>query len=1107
MKRIVLTFFIACFSLLASAQLNMTLLDQIDYTQVCSSLWGYIDPEDSTEYAAVGTSTGLSIVSLEDPTNIQEIKFIPDVNSQWREVKSYGHYIYAVTEGGGGVLVVNMTDAPDNITSTHWAPNIPGLGTLNSIHSITVDEFGYLYLNGTNLHSGGVLIVDVSADDGNPVYVGKAPAIYCHDSYARNNILYTSDIYAGVFSVYDVSDKSNVQLLATQATPFLFTHNTWLNDSSTVIFTTDEKANAPVGAYDISDLDNIVELDQFRPTATLGQGVIPHNVHVWNDWVITAYYTDGTIIIDGSRPENLIEVGYFDSFVSQTAGFFGIWGVYPYFPSGLVIASDIQNGLLVYDVNYVRACWLEGKVTSSATGLPVNGVSVHIASTQANSATTNATGDYKTGQAIAGTFEVTFSATGYVSKTVQAVLENGVLTILDVQLDPLSSFTLLGQTVRTLDGNPVPNAQVVLKNDQTSYSITTDANGNFTLNGIFGGTYDVYAAAWGYLHRFFEDVNIGQNSPPLVISMSEGYQDDFFANMGWTSTQTASSGFWVRGVPVGTDFNGQAANPGLDVPEDLGDQCYVTGNGGGGAGNDDVDNGTVTLTSPAMDLSNYNEPVLKYRTWFFNGGGNGQPNDALQVRISNGTTEVVLETISQSQSQWRPQSSFNLSGLIPLTNNMKVIFETGDLQSSGHLVEAAVDAFLVEDAAEYPPFSADVTNGCAPLTVQFTDNGTEAVSWSWSFPGGNPATSTEAAASVTYDAPGVYDVVLTVVTGDGTTYAIEKPGFITVNAAPSADFNYVVNGAVVTFSNLSGNGSYTWNFGDGSTSSEENPVHSYQQVGTYTVTLSAENSCGAVTYSQVVEITAVPPTAAFSASVTSGCAPLTIQFSDLSNGNPDNWTWEFPGGNPATSTEQNPAVTYDLPGVYNVLLKISNAAGQSQAELSQLIEVGDKPSANFGFNASDENLIFTNLSVNASSYVWDFGDGTTSTEGNPTHSYSMEGNYEVTLSATNDCGTSAFSLTVPVLVSAQSVVRGEWVLTAAPNPFQQETVLDYALDGSFPTARLMVYNALGLPVGSLPLAQSSGRLSVGAALPAAGVYFLQIVAEGQMSKVLRVVKL
>jgi len=167
MKKLFLACFLAVSLGNAFAQLNMTLTDQIDYTQQLSSLWGYIDPEDGTEYAAVGTATGLAVVNLSDPYNIQEIAFIPDVNSQWREVKSFGHYIYAVTEGGGGVLVVNMTD-PTNVTSTHWAPNIPGLGTLGSIHSITVDEFGFLYLNGSNLNSGGVLVADVSADNGHP---------------------------------------------------------------------------------------------------------------------------------------------------------------------------------------------------------------------------------------------------------------------------------------------------------------------------------------------------------------------------------------------------------------------------------------------------------------------------------------------------------------------------------------------------------------------------------------------------------------------------------------------------------------------------------------------------------------------------------------------------------------------------------------------------------------------------------------------------------------------------------------------------------------------------------------------------------------------------
>lgn len=1089
------------------AQLNMTLTDTIYYQQGTSSLWGYIDPEDSTEYAAVGTRSGVAIVDLTDPYNIQQIAFKPDQNnttSTWREVKSYGHYVYSVTEAGGGVQVINMTD-PTNITSTNWAPNIPGLGTLNSIHSITVDEFGYLYLNGSNLNSGGSLIVDVSADDGNPVYVGKLPAIYCHDSYARNNIFYSSDILAGNFKVYDITDRTNPVLLATQQTPFSFTHNTWLSDDGKTIFTTDEKANAPVGVYDITDLNNIVELDQFRPAATLGTGVIPHNVHVWNDWVITAYYTDGTLVLDGSRPENIIEVGYFDSFVSQTAGFYGIWGVYPYFPSGLVIATDMQNGLMVYDVNYVRACWLEGKVTNSVTGTPISNANVHIESSQANFAATGLTGEYKTGQAIPGVFNVTVSANGYQPKVVSVTLENGVLTILDVELDPISAFS--GETVHQSDGTPVPNVQVLLRGPLGEFTATSDAVGNFSFPGVAPGTYTLYAGKWGYLTEAVNNVVIGSGTVFQTVPMSKGYQDEFLFDLGWTTAFTATTGFWDLGEPVGTVNQNNQANPDLDLPTDFGDQCYVTGNDGGGAGDDDVDNGTVTLTSPMMDLSNFNDPVIKFTPWFFNGGGQGSPNDNMTVKISNGSQVVTLQTITQSASAWKPEVEIQLLNFIPLTSNMQVIFEATD-NAPGHLVEAAVDGFRVDDTSLYPVFSASGNSGCLPFSVQFTDSSDSTFLWNWSFPGGTPSTSTEQNPIIVYNEPGVYDVSLTVITSMANSYTIERPSFITVGAPPTGSFTYNVIGNVANFNSITTlANSIIWNFGDGSTSNQANPIHTFNALGDYTVTLAVTNDCGTVNYTQVVSITVLPPVASFTTTTTTGCAPFTVNYTSTSTNAPATHLWNFPGGSPSVSSEPNPVVVYLAPGTYSAQLTVTNAAGSSTSTLNQAVVVNAAPNALFGLTVNGFDVIITNSTTNATTYAWDFGDGTTSTVANPSHTYTSEGDFVITLTASNGCGSTVFTQSLTIGTNSTDYLdEKSYQLVASPNPFAERLTINYAIAAGSRDAKLLIFNVFGQEIGSQSLQSTSGSLQFDEQLKTSGVYFIRLQVDGRMGKAIRVIR-
>ena len=681
----------------AFAQLNVSFIGNLPYNESLNDIWGYEAP-DGTEYALVGVRNGFSIVSLADPANPTEVAFIPGDNSTWRDIKVWENFAYVTTDvGDDGLLVVDMTNLPNSVEHFFWTPDLLGTGPLETCHNIYLDEFGYIYLAGCNMNGGGILFVDVFTDPSNPTFVGAGDNRYAHDVYVRDNIMYTSDLTQGL-NITDVTDKNNIQLLASQATPFNFTHNAWSTDDNSYVFTTDEQGNAPVTSYDVSDPTDVIELDQFRPINSLGIGTVPHNVHVWEQFLIISYYTDGVIIVDASRPDNLIEVGNFDTFIPANTGFNGSWGAYPYFASGKILVSDIQTGLYVLQPNYVNACYLEGNVTDADNGSAINDVEVTISSTDPNLGTTDVLGDYKTGQATAGTFDVTFTKFGYESLTVSTELFNGEVTTLDVQLVPIIPQEITGMAISAVNGNPIPNAQIVVQSDLVTYNITADANGDFSAQ-VLEGTYDFFVGSWGYLHE--AEINpVNANSNEFVFELTEGFQDDFVLDLGWLSFGDASTGLWERGEPQGTGFQGNAANPGEDIQGDLGMECYVTGNAGGNAGNDDIDDGEVFLRSPTMDLSNYNQPILSYYTWFFNaGGGNqsGPPNDTLKVIVTNGNgDEVILETITDSEGAWRPQSEFILSDFIDITSTMRVEYLAGDY-GGGHLVEAAVDAFLVID--------------------------------------------------------------------------------------------------------------------------------------------------------------------------------------------------------------------------------------------------------------------------------------------------------------------------------------------------------------------------------------------------------------------------
>lgn len=694
MKKILFISVLCLSSLIITAQLNVSFVGALPYSQELSDIWGYAAP-DGTEYALVGVANGTSIVSLANPSDPTEVGFIQGAQSTWRDIKTYGNFAFVTTDqGSDGLLIIDMTNLPSSFDSYFWKPQLLN-GTLETCHNIYIDEDGWMYLAGCNLNNGAVMIFDVFTDSYNPVFVNNIQGSYAHDVFAKGNNMYSSNLTNGL-QIFDIANKVDIQLEGVQTTPFNFTHNAWSTDDNNFVFTTDELANAPVGSYDVSNLNDIKEMDQFRPTNTLGEGVIPHNVHVWNNYVIVSYYSDGCIVLDATHPDNLIEVGNFDTFIPTSTGFSGAWGAYPYLPSGLILISDIESGLFVLQPNYVQGCYLEGQVTDANTNAFISGAEITIDAPAPNIDYSDNVGEYKTGQAISGTFNVTFTKMGYFPLTTSAVFENGIITILDVQMNPIETIDMIGNTLKTADGTSLAGVAVVAQySDGTIYSTVSNGDGTFILNNILEGDYQLFAGKWGYLHAV-ELLTINQTNNSVSLSLSEGYQDDFFFDFNWEINNSAQTGMWELGEPEGTIYEGNQSNPGMDVDGDLGIECYVTGNDGGDVGNDDIDNGITQLISPVMDLTTYTQPIVKYRTWFFNDAGIGNPNDDFIISVSNGSDEVILETITESASEWRPESSFDLSGIINITNNMTMIFTAQD-KPSGHLVEAGLDAFVIEE--------------------------------------------------------------------------------------------------------------------------------------------------------------------------------------------------------------------------------------------------------------------------------------------------------------------------------------------------------------------------------------------------------------------------
>lgn len=438
-------------------QRNLQLLSTFNIpNQSLSGCWHYSDAAGH-EYALIGADQGIVILDISQPVNPVFLFQLPGNRSIWHEIKVRGQFAYAVSEGSdtngvkNGVQIMDLRYLPDSVPYRFWQGDGIIAGQLITAHTVTVDG-DYLYINGHNINTlgKGVLICSLS-DPWNPVYVGAVTANYSHDSYVRGNLLFSSEIFAGQFSVYDIANKTSPALLATQATPSRFNHNTWLSDNGQVIFTTDERAGAPVASYDISDLSNITKLDEFK-NVNLPQSEV-HNVRVIADYVINPSYGSQLTIADASRPGNLVEVASYPTGPSLC------WDADPFLSSGAILATDMtSHNVYLFNPTYRRACYLEGVVSDSVTGVPLPGVSVTL-NAPSSAKVSNSGGSYATGIVDTGTYSVTFSKLNYRSKTISGiVLQTGIVTQLDVALAPenisvpeleLNSFIRLGPNPAT----------------------------------------------------------------------------------------------------------------------------------------------------------------------------------------------------------------------------------------------------------------------------------------------------------------------------------------------------------------------------------------------------------------------------------------------------------------------------------------------------------------------------------------------------------------------------------------------------------------------------------------------------------------------------------
>ncbi len=332
--------------------------------------WGWTDPTNGKEYALMATNTNVVFVDITDTTNPIYLGNVPTatINSSWRDVKVYNNHAFIVADNADnhGMQVFdlmrlrNVANPPEV-----FAPDAH-LTDFGSAHNIVINhDSGYAYVVGTNrndTYAGGPLFINIQNPTA-PIFEGGfGEGGYSHDAqvvtYAGLDTDYTGrEILIGSNEnevvIADVTDKSNpIKISDISYSNVRYAHQGWFTEDMKYFILGDELDELRVGnntrtlIFDFTDLDApAFHFDYIGPSAA-----IDHNGYVKNNSYYFANYRAGLRVLDISQIENRLftEIGFFDTYPENDGtDFDGAWNVYPYFPSGNIIISDINRGLFV----------------------------------------------------------------------------------------------------------------------------------------------------------------------------------------------------------------------------------------------------------------------------------------------------------------------------------------------------------------------------------------------------------------------------------------------------------------------------------------------------------------------------------------------------------------------------------------------------------------------------------------------------------------------------------------------------------------------------------------------------------------------------------------
>lgn len=670
------------------------------------------------------------------------------------------------------------------------------------------------------------------------------------------------------------------------------------------------------------------------------------------------------------------------------------------------------NALAATQAAKALCATISGTVTSSYDNNPIDDVSIDITGAYTYSIDTDASGVYSI-SVITGEYDVAALKYEYFTEVISDLNIVDEITQ-NITLDPAPPSTISGTVTDNNTGWPVyarltidgyPGDPIWTDPISGWYSITMAQGTDYTFTlDDFWGSYRV------------EENHIGVLSGDMTLDFTLDIINSICTAPGYNNPSIYAENFDSGALPANWTLFDNAATGAIWTFDDPGSRSNHTGGAGlfADANSDEVGSYDMDteLRTPLLDFSGKANLwlVFKYDWYVYSAGGNEIADVDISLNGSAGPWTNLWRKTNSSSDRGPKTAVIDLSAYGGQSNVMLRFhyfnanndwwWQVDDFQitncesSAGGLVAGNVYNGDLAQALNGAVISNDNAITATSLSTPDDANVDDGFFTIYSLEGAH--TFTAAADGYQPETASIGVINSDTVEHNFTLYTPLIAGF---SALPTAGQPPLT----VTFTDTSSGmiNSRLWDFGDGITSTLQNPIHKYSNIGTYTVTLDISGPAGNDKEEKAGYITlAYPPVAGFSASPIEGNAPMTVTFTDTSTGTITSWLWDF--GDQTSSTLKNPKHVYTWNDIFTVSLTAIGPGGSDLEEKTDLITVYMAPTADFSatptFGIAPLTVSFTDTSAGTvTSWLWNFGDGITSTLQNPSHLYSSRDIFTVTL--------------------------------------------------------------------------------------------------------------